>query len=69
MYFRKSPPLTSYLLFQFFLNMHILFIFSLLLKEKMEFCRIRATHREKGPSNKTLALTKSMNMDIWVVGT
>ena len=27
------------------------------------------THREKAPSNKTPALTKSMNMDIWVVGT
>ena len=27
------------------------------------------THREKAPSNKTPALTKSTNMDIWVVGT
>ena len=27
------------------------------------------THREKAPSNKTPALTKSMNMEIWVVGT
>ena len=28
------------------------------------------THREKGPlSNKTPVLTKSMNMDIWVVDT
>ena len=27
------------------------------------------THREKVPSNKTPALTKNMNMDIWVVGT
>ena len=26
-------------------------------------------HREKTPSNKTPALTKSMNMDNWVVGT
>ena len=26
------------------------------------------THGKKAPSNKTLALTKSMNMDIWVVG-
>ena len=26
-------------------------------------------HREKVPSNETLALKKSMNMDIWVVGT
>ena len=25
------------------------------------------THREKVPSNKTPALTKSMSMDIWVV--
>ena len=27
------------------------------------------THRKKVPSNKTPVLTKSMNMDIWVVGT
>ena len=26
-------------------------------------------HREKAPSNKTPALSESMNMDIWVVGT
>ena len=25
------------------------------------------THREKAPSNTTQAVTKSMNMDIWVV--
>ena len=30
---------------------------------------INNTHREKAPSNKTLALTKSANMGIWVVGT
>ena len=29
----------------------------------------KGTHREKGPSNKTPALTKSTNMDIWLVGT
>ena len=27
------------------------------------------THRKKSPSNETAALTKSMNMDIWVNGT
>ena len=27
------------------------------------------TQREKAPSNKTAALTKSTNMSIWVVGT
>ena len=27
------------------------------------------THKEKAPSNKTPALTKSANMGIWVVGT
>ena len=27
------------------------------------------TPREKAPSNKTPALTISMNMDIWVIGT
>ena len=27
------------------------------------------SHREKAPSNETPALTKSTNMDIWVVGT
>ena len=26
------------------------------------------THSEKSPSSKILALTKSMNMNIWVVG-
>ena len=31
--------------------------------------RLQNTHREKGPSNKTPALSRSMNMDIWVVGT
>ena len=29
----------------------------------------RDTHREKAPSNKTSTLTKSINMDIWVLGT
>ena len=27
------------------------------------------THRKNTPSNKTEALTKSMDMDIWVIGT
>ena len=31
--------------------------------------KLKDTHREKAPSNKTPPLTKSMNMDIWVVGT
>ena len=30
---------------------------------------LKDTHREKPPSNKIPVLTKSMNMDIWVVGT
>ena len=30
---------------------------------------IKDIHRENAPSNKTPAFTKSMNMDIWVVGT
>ena len=30
---------------------------------------VKDTHREKAPSNKTPALTKSMNMGIWVAGT
>ena len=30
---------------------------------------IKDTHREKAPSNKTPAFTKSKSMDIWVVGT
>ena len=29
---------------------------------------IKNTHREKAPASKTQALTKSMNMDIWIVG-
>ena len=32
------------------------------------FC-LKDTHKEKAPSNKTPALTKSANMGIWVVGT
>ena len=30
---------------------------------------IEGTHREEAPSNKTPALTKSMNIDLYVVGT
>ena len=30
---------------------------------------LKDTYREKEHSNKTSGLTKSMNMDIWVVGT
>ena len=30
---------------------------------------LKVTHREKAPSNKTPALTKSMNLSIWVDGT
>ena len=29
---------------------------------------LKNTHKEKALSNKTQALTKSMNMNIWVVG-
>ena len=31
--------------------------------------KAKDTHRENRPSNKTQALTRSMNMDIWVIGT
>ena len=31
--------------------------------------KIKDTHRKKALSNKTTRLTKSMNMDIWVVST
>ena len=31
--------------------------------------KLEDTHREKAPSNKTPALTKSTNMVIWVIGT
>ena len=30
---------------------------------------IKDTHREKAPSNKTPALRKSTNMEVWAVGT
>ena len=30
---------------------------------------VKDTHRVETPSSKTQALAKSMNMDIWVVGT
>ena len=40
------------------------------MKEKsVTFCILKDIHREKAPSNKTPALTKSKNMDIWVAGT
>ena len=31
--------------------------------------QLKDTHREKGQSNENPALTKSTNIDIWVVGT
>ena len=31
--------------------------------------KIKDTHKEKAPSNKTLGLTKSTDLGIWVVGT
>ena len=37
--------------------------------ENKETTLFKDTHREKTPSNKTLALTKSTIMDIWVIGT
>ena len=37
--------------------------------EGNEFFAINNTHIEEGPSNITPALTKSMNGDIWLVGT
>ena len=30
---------------------------------------VKDTHREKAPSNETPTLSKSINMDIWVVDT
>ena len=30
---------------------------------------LKDTHKEKAPSNKTSALTRSINMDIWVLDT
>ena len=36
------------------------------LKEQLQTV-IKDTHREKAPSNKTPALLKIMNMDIWIV--
>ena len=42
------------------------FPFQFLLLFKFLF---KGAHKEKAPSNKTPTLTKSMIMDIWVVGT
>ena len=36
---------------------------------KMVVKILKDTHRVKAPSNKTPEITKSINMDIWVVGT
>ena len=38
----------------------------MMMNEIKEF--FKDTHWEKAPSNKTPALTKSVNMDIWVLG-
>ena len=35
----------------------------------LRFTSLKDTHKEKAPSNQTPALTKSMHVDIWVVGT
>ena len=32
-------------------------------------CCIKDTHRENAPSNETPIVSKSMNIDVWVVGT
>ena len=40
-----------------------------LLKRWICYRCLKDTHREKGPSNKTPALTENTNMDIWVVST
>ena len=34
----------------------------------VEIITFNDTHREKAPSNKIPTVTRSMNMDIWVVG-
>ena len=34
---------------------------------KDSFLYVKDTHREKAPSNKTPKLSKSMNMEAWVV--
>ena len=34
-----------------------------------DYSFLKDTHREKSPSNKTPMRSKSINMDIWVVGT
>ena len=46
-----------------------LYLFSQNKAKPVNHSGFKDTHREKTPSNKTPALTKSANMDIWVVGT
>ena len=41
----------------------------ILYKSALSEANVKDTHREKAPSNKNPALTKNMNMYIWVVGT
>ena len=45
------------------------FVFSVLVFAISYYYSLKDTYREKAPSNKTPALTKSKNMDICVVGT
>lgn len=35
----------------------------------VNFANLKNIHKEIAPLNKTLALTKNMNIDIWVTGT
>ena len=56
----------SFIVLTFIVLTFIILIYSFKLSEERIFT-FKETHREKTPSNKTLALTKSTNMGIWVV--
>ena len=55
------------LLFKFYLPVQILF--TCCCKTANALKRLKNTHREKTPSNKTTALWKGTNMDVWATGT
>ena len=59
-------------LFTFFFIFHPILCFSLrrvILKPPMRKLILKDTYRERASSNKTRTLSKSINMNIWVVGT
>ena len=69
----KLGLMTSYILFTMLLFPEIMIFHFFCWWKQCSYWfdrnKLKNSHREKAPSNKTQAFTKSVNMDIWVVGT